>query len=184
MDVQKYMPSCEIHTFDFTNYVYKIPPNLNISYHVWGLKPSYEEDLSRFVGINFAQQLWKRNQGVFKTIQETRKELGHEHRTIDVFKIDCEGCEWFSYKDWIDPSIDIRQIQIEIHEAPPMVNEFFEDLRDAGFAMFHKEPNIQYTGGKCVEFSFLRMAPTFFGKNGDEDGARGSEENKKKTTGM
>jgi hypothetical protein len=142
------MPSCEIHTFDFTDYSRKIPPNLNISYHVWGLKPSYEEDMAKVGGIShhLTEQWWKRGsgRGTFKTIQQTLKELRHDKRTIDIFKIDCEGCEWFSYKDWINPSIDIRQIQVEVHESPPIVNEFFEGLHDASFAMFHKEPNIHW----------------------------------------
>jgi hypothetical protein len=159
-DVQQRMPSCEIHTFDFTNFARKIPPDLNITYHVWGLKPSYQTH-------NFRQKTPPR--GEFKTIQETLITLGHVNRTIDLFKIDCEGCEWFSYKDWIDPSnVDIRQIQVEVHHAPPMVNEFFQNIHDADFAMFHKEPNIQYADGNCVEFAFLKMARSFFHDEDDE----------------
>jgi hypothetical protein len=162
-DVQQRMPSCDIHTFDFTNYASKIPRDLNITYHVWGLKPSYPTDLTK--GGAFLDRIWERRppRGVFKTIQETVIELGHVNRPIDLFKIDCEGCEWFSYKDWIDPNnVDIRQIQMEVHNAPTIVNEFFQNIHDANFAMFHKEPNIQYADGNCVEFSFLKMARSFF----------------------
>jgi hypothetical protein len=160
-DVQQRMPSCEIHTFDFTNFASKIPPDLNITYHVWGLKPSYR---THNIPQPTRAKLWEQKppRGVFKTIQETLIKLGHVNRTIDLFKIDCEGCEWFSYKDWIDPSVDIRQIQVEVHEAPPIVNEFFQNIHDADFAMFHKEPNIQYADGNCVEFAFLKMARSFF----------------------
>ncbi len=73
------------------------------------------------------------------------------------------GCEWYTYKDWIDRSVDIRQILIKVHRSPPMVNEFFESLHNANYAMFHKEFNVIYVSGKYVEFSFLKMAPTFFG---------------------
>ncbi len=30
--------------------------------------------------------------GEYKTMPQIMKELGHEERVIDVFKIDCEGC--------------------------------------------------------------------------------------------
>jgi hypothetical protein len=167
-DVQQRMPSCEIHTFDFTDFSSEIPPDLNISFHAWGLKPSYQTH--NLTGGFFLQKIWERTppKGVFKTIQETLIKLGHVNRPIDLFKIDCEGCEWFSYKDWIDPnSVDIRQIQVEVHEAPPNVNEFFQNIHDANFAMFHKEPNIQFADGNCVEFSFLKMARSFFHDDDD-----------------
>ena len=96
-------------------------------------------------------------------IQDTIKELGHEGRTIDIFKIDCEGCEWYSYKDWVqDPAVDIRQIQVEVHDTPDLVHDFFQSIHNANFAMFHKEPNIQWAAGNCVEFAFLKLAPSFF----------------------
>ena len=54
--------------------------------------------------------------GKYMSMQETVKELGHENRVIDILKIDCEGCEWFTYKDWLE--FDIRQILVETHNAP------------------------------------------------------------------
>ncbi len=53
-------------------------------------------------------------------------------------------------------------------EAPPNVNEFFQNIHDANFAMFHEEPNIQYASGNCVEFAFLKMARSFFHDVDDE----------------
>jgi hypothetical protein len=78
------------------------------------------------------------------------------------------GCEWRSYKDWLIfliffmGDVDIRQIQVEVHGTPAVAPQFFQDLHDANFVMFHKEPNIQYSDGSCVEFSFLKMAGSFF----------------------
>ena len=53
-------------------------------------------------------------------------------------------------------------------EAPPNVNEFFQNIHDANFAMFHKEPNIQYASGKCVGFAFLKMASSSLHDDNDE----------------
>jgi hypothetical protein len=82
--VQQRMPSCEIHTFDFTDYERRIPLDLNISNHVWGLKPLYQTDLTNG---NFLDRIWEREppRGVFKTIQETVIKLGHVNRPIDLF---------------------------------------------------------------------------------------------------
>mmetsp|Transcript_75631 Transcript_75631/g.210096 ORF Transcript_75631/g.210096 Transcript_75631/m.210096 type:complete len:107 (-) Transcript_75631:48-368(-) len=43
--------------------------------------------------------------------------LGHDaSRTIDLLKIDCEGCELSTLRDWTH--LDIRQILIEVHGVP------------------------------------------------------------------
>jgi Methyltransferase domain len=117
--------ACEIHTFDFTNFSQSVPPNKNIFFHQWGLKSSYEEDKDK-------DEVLKANP--FKTFQETILELGHEGRPIDVFKIDCEGCEWSTYKDWL--AADLRQILVEVHHAPSIAQNFFSDLQRAGYVTF------------------------------------------------
>lgn len=122
---------CEIHTFDFTNFAYKVPKGKNIFFHNWGLKPSYTETkVAKSGGFG---QLDIRNKA-FKTFQETIKELGHEGRPIDIFKIDCEGCEWATYKDWINA--DMRQILVEVHRVPEIAQDFFSDLQKAGYVTF------------------------------------------------
>lgn len=89
----------------------------------------------------------------FKSFPET---LGHETRTIDFLKVDCEFCEWFSYRDWINYG-DVRQLFVETHTLPfphtvrnfwpwPGMDvkptDLFDDLQNAGFIIFSKEPNI------------------------------------------
>jgi hypothetical protein len=72
---------CEIHVFDPGNFA-KDRTDLderNIHFHKWGFKSSYDESYKPVV-----------NYGVFFTVQDTLKKLGHEGRTIDIFKIDCE----------------------------------------------------------------------------------------------
>lgn len=193
---QKRLPgACEIHTFDFTNYAGRVPPGKNIFFHHWGLKPSYNETRNYKLS-RFPQNIPPNKP--FKTFQETVKELGHEGRPIDVFKIDCEGCEWSTYKDWI--GADLRQILVEVHMVPAIAQDFFSDLQKAGyvtyvsllswlvlrtwylhgmmyisttnrsflvscfsFALFlqHKEPNIEYGGGECVEYGMLKLSTEF-----------------------
>jgi Methyltransferase domain len=127
--------TCEIHTFDFTDFSAKVPHNKNIHFHNWGLKASYEEDKDKYEVANFgppSPHLLKTRP--FKTFQETIRELGHEGRPIDIFKIDCEGCEWSTYKDWL--GADLRQILIEVHKVPKIAQDFFSDLQKAGYVTF------------------------------------------------
>jgi hypothetical protein len=72
-------PSCEIHVFDFGGYQRPNDAARNIHYHQWGLEGSKEKSKI------------KREMMSFPDIVKT---LGHEKRTIDILKIDCEGCEW------------------------------------------------------------------------------------------
>lgn len=154
---------CEIHTFDPEPKHADSAPNF-VHYHAWGLKPSYEPPANAVLKMTSTFEML----GVFKTMQETVKELGHDknRRIVDLFKIDCEGCEWISYKDWIGKDaadIDIRQILIELHEHPDVGYEFFESLLREGYVLFHKEPNAfaPQHNGFGVEHSFLKLSKDF-----------------------
>ena len=146
---------CEIHTFDFTDFAHQVPTGKGIIFHHWGFKPSYNETKQTGSG-GFGQV---NAEGTFKTLQETIKELGHKDCPIDIFKIDCEGCEWGTYKDWLET--DIRQILVEVHHVPEVAHEFFSNLQHAGYVTFHKEPNIQFSGGACVEYAMLKLSQDF-----------------------
>jgi hypothetical protein len=37
-------------------------------------------------------------------------ELNHTGRTIDVFKIDCEGCEWNTYNIWFEAPVGLYKL--------------------------------------------------------------------------
>lgn len=141
---------CEVHVFDYSK-DYKRPEDSerNIHFHQWGLQSSQEPQKGR----------------KWKTLPQMIKELGHENRTINVFKIDCEGCEWSTFQDWV--SLDIRQILIETHYLPENRThglEFFDSFAKNNFVMFSKESN-PWAGGKCFEFSYVKMHPDFLGGN-------------------
>eukprot|EP00934_Nitzschia_sp_Nitz4_P000026 Nitzschia sp. Nitz4//scaffold18_size181773//13700//14698//NITZ4_001892-RA/size181773-processed-gene-0.1-mRNA-1//1//CDS//3329539942//26//frame0 len=141
---------CEIHTFDmmFRNDLRgDFAKNLKgiATFHKWGLGTAIQA---------------QRNPQMFKTLAQTMDALGHTNRTIDIFKIDCEGCEWSTVQDWLQQ--DIRQILVETHDAPwPKARDFFFQLHDAGYVIYSKEPNL-YTSGHCVEYGFLKLSLDFF----------------------
>ena len=149
------MKGCEIHTFD---------PTLNkpfvgdeyATFHPWGLG----ED-----GV-VAKQRGKSWEG--KSFETVFRELGHENRTIDVLKIDCEGCEY----DVMPPLMElissgrvkVNQILIELH-LPALKNnvtkfkKFFLAADEAKMRLFHKERNGWGCGGqRCAEYAFASEA--------------------------
>lgn len=145
---------CEIHTFDHT--IGSVPSNLpeqgNMAFHPWGLSRSDR-------GANM------------KSMATIVKALGHEGRTIDILKIDCEGCEWETVKSWFKGGIKIRQVLVEVHAGtkdvvPLPAMEFMSFMKQQGYVIFHKEPNIAWAGGDCIEYAFLRLDINL--QNGEE----------------
>jgi hypothetical protein len=157
--LQHVSPECQVHVFDFGNYkssvLVQTNHNPHVHYHQWGISD--------------------KTSGVFKTLQDTVQELGHVGRTIDIFKIDCEGCELDTFSSWFHADVTLKQILVEIHphmttlfqwkstvKLPETVN-FFTTLHEKGYVITHKEPNIQYQGnGICVEYNFLLLSPEFW----------------------
>eukprot|EP00934_Nitzschia_sp_Nitz4_P000584 Nitzschia sp. Nitz4//scaffold18_size181773//16682//17599//NITZ4_001894-RA/size181773-processed-gene-0.39-mRNA-1//-1//CDS//3329539948//584//frame0 len=141
---------CEIHTFDIITYNKRrgdFAQNLDgiATFHHWGLGTEAQA---------------RKNSDKFKTLAQTMEFLGHANRTIDIFKIDCEGCEWSTVQDWLQQ--DLRQILVETHDAPwPEAKNFFYSLHDAGYVIYSKEPNL-FTKGTAIEYSFLKLSLDFF----------------------
>ena len=78
---------------------------------------------------------------------------------VDIVKVDCEGCE----KDIFTPETlrilhrQRAQILVEFHWhvlTQTNVVELWQRFIEAGYGPFHKEPNIEYTDGSCIEYSF------------------------------
>ena len=85
----------EIHTFDFGDYSKGARDAGGVHYHQVG------------VGQDAPPQ--------FKSVSTIVQELGHGGRVIDIFKIDCEGCEWQTAQHWFHSNVTLRQIQVELH---------------------------------------------------------------------
>jgi len=131
---------CEVHTFDpMKAGTWKAPEG--VKYHSVALGESSPA----------------------KPLAQIVKELGHVGRKIDLFKIDCEGCEWDTFKNWFGSGVDIRQIQVELHwkANPEVIHDFFDFLFQQGYVVFNKEPNTLGCQGECIEYAFLKMAPSF-----------------------
>ena len=158
------VPNCEVHVFDPGRYGSRVTLDSNIHYHQYGLKPSYDTDPALLDGKGELPR------GNFLTLPQIIQELGHQGRTISVMKVDIEGGEWTTFRDWIgvqeEGGVLIQQLLVEVHDTPPIVNTMFAELHKAGYAMFHKEPNAQFAAGDCIEFAWIKLRQSFFGTEG------------------
>lgn len=167
---------CEFHIFDMGNFEGKMPKELKRAhYHKWGLKnqdPNFTPPRPR--GLSWFKKLLNANSKTtlsgqkFYGLLDTIKMLGHEKLdVIDIFKIDCEGCEWETYTDWLAEGVPtLHQIQVEVHKVPGEVAlNFFDTLEAAGYLRYHKEANIQF-GSSCIEYGMVKVSTDFMnGKN-------------------
>jgi hypothetical protein len=100
----------------------------------------------------------------YKSLKTVVNELGHKNKVIDIFKIDCEGCEWSTASQWFEAPVTLRQILVETHKSDVIKTpRFFDILYENNYVIFHKEPNIAYSGSKnmAMEFALLKLSPTF-----------------------
>lgn len=81
------------------------------------------------------------------TLPTMRLMLGHNERVIDIFKIDCEGCEFDTFRTWFNPiekqseNLPV-QILIEVHwRDPKSARSLLEYLMDLDYVVFRREPN-------------------------------------------
>ena len=100
---------CEIHTFDIVaqragmNYS-SLLEAINVTFHHWGIgTPEQAEESAR-----------NPDRPPMHTLEQTMEMLNHTGRTIDIFKIDCEGCEWIVYPQLLQSPSLLRQILVEV----------------------------------------------------------------------
>jgi len=153
-------PHLEIHTFDHTIGSRPSRKPAHVHFHPWGIGPSlpipHPPPLNNGTGI--------------KSLSDIVTLLGHWGRQIHVFKIDTEGAEFETLppllEDGTFAKLRIQQVQIEIHKnTPAKVHRLLQAFRLAGYAIFHKEPNIQFPMSSrdvCVEYAFVRLDPGFW----------------------
>ena len=108
--------------------------------------------------------------GPVRALDELLAMNGHKHRSLSLVKIDCEGCEWSTVRDWI--GVGARQILVETHglpspqgtprarwyQKPLNLTEYFGMYRDNGYVLFSKERN----GKWAAELGFMKMADDFW----------------------
>lgn len=80
---------CEVFAFDCTSTVLNRSLAPNVTFYPWCVGT---EDLELNIGDGAV--LKGRSSGIFKTLPEIMKELGHTERQLTILKMDCEGCEW------------------------------------------------------------------------------------------
>lgn len=165
----EWFPNCEIHVFDPDPQYAREDDAVknNIHYHPWGLRTSVDATFHRGVFPEHFE---------FLSFQEIQKRLGHENRRIDILKIDCEGCEFTTYKDWLQSTVDIRQVLVETHRLPAVPSQFFDRFFDMGFVPFSKEANSHpnaMPSGEYFEWAWIRLHPDFLNRTSSlfNDGA-------------
>ena len=162
METKMGVGTCEYHIFDMGDYEKDMPKELERGYyHRWGIKAQEEHS-----GLDHGPP--KPGQEYYG-LKDTIQMLGHETLdSIDVFKMDCEGCEWTSFGSWLDPDMpDLMQILVELHKPPKEIaTKFFDTLQAAGYVRFHKEVNTICPEAGAIEYSpFLKLAKDFFPKS-------------------
>ncbi|GAQ91678.1 hypothetical protein KFL_008330010 [Klebsormidium nitens] len=92
--------------------------------------------------------------------------LGHSF--VDILKVDCEGCEFASFRNLFQPNaeVPVGQFLVETHsryrEMGPDGNDFsqvsrlLQEYEDAGLRLFHVEPNWRWWPNG-VEWAFINV---------------------------
>ena len=161
--MHKLNPRCKIFTFDHTTDGRGCPSF--VSFHKIGL------------GVQDAD-VDSRGRGPIMSLSNMLKVAGLSNSTVDVFKIDCEGCERFVWPAFSQAFLG--QILIELHGSSwngstQNVDSFFEAMVANGYVIFHKEPNTLGCRGNCIEYGFLKVAPSFHAQAGRMSGHAGHE---------
>jgi hypothetical protein len=137
-ELHNHLPQCKISVFDHTVSNPSPPPFVN------------------FFSFGLGSE---NNDNSIITLDSAFQKAGVSSSSgVDILKIDCEGCEYDVYSQFVSSKYLISQILIEIHfRNSASVHKMFQTLTNNNYVVFHKEPNIMYSGGDCVEYGFLKL---------------------------
>lgn len=89
-----------------------------------------------------------------------------------------EGAEFYTLppllRNGVFEVLGVQQVLLEVHRNPPAkIHALFRAFHEAGYAIFHKEPNIQFPlsgTDVCVEYGFVKLHPAFWQAGEEEKG--------------
>lgn len=134
---------CEVFSFDPSMGVGDHQHAPHVTFKAIGLSSRDSDNYQPNVDV-YVQNIarWR-----VRTLASVRKMLEHEHRTLDILKIDVESYEWGVMREILSSGqlSSVRQLLIEWHIFPnePFRNHFpdmykvLQDLQAAGFRLFH-----------------------------------------------
>jgi len=128
VDLHRQFPNCTIDVYDGTNFGRGAIRNAPPFIH--------------FHPVNFDERTW----------------MKHHGQVIDIFKIDCEGCEFTAVPSFVE-HLCPEQFMIEVHAGLPSLHARADKLMSTlnrTHGIFYKEPNIQHSDGTCLEFAWRR----------------------------
>ena len=175
-DVHERAPHCRIDTYDGTLTEQKrsqIPSYVQFHDQNWDVR-----SVEQFTPLAQQQQ---NVSGAPSTGGHSRGGGGGGGgHVINLLKIDCEGCEMVALLPFL-ARVPVRQIVMEIHgclivksvsirqrnglaahPARPVhildaMHAFMWGVYELGYRIYAAEPNLMYSDGTCIEFSFLKV---------------------------
>jgi len=153
----------DVHSFDPTSKFYaehSAHRARGVSFHYMGLKSNLAHCSSQrnITTLRSAElnAVYGDLGGELRTLADIRQQLGHHHRHIAAFKIDCEGCEWDAFYEMsrTEPHAlnGVAMIVMELHQVMELkmaneadmrkFQEFFEYIFERqGFRFFYLHHN-------------------------------------------
>ncbi|XRB17673.1 methyltransferase [Pseudoscourfieldia marina] len=147
---------CTIHIYDHTS----IPPTPGVDI------PAHLMHLVKFHRTAFGTTVVDEQTTTLSVMVDNLIQAAGTDR-VDIFKIDCEGCEFSSFQSPENVQIvqkKVVQMQMEIHFGPNSLqqvsNLWFAMVNKFGMVPFHKEANIEFPmggDGLALELAFLNQ---------------------------
>jgi len=156
---------CEIHVFNpyglrkdnGGDFPMNTLVGMNTHLHLWGFEKS-------------GSKLLDPKAPDIKSLQDTVQVLGHGNRTVDLFVLDCGGCELDIVEDWFDRSwfvnnqrngVDLMQVIVKVHSARhKIMDNFFNTILRNGYVTYFKGKKER--GGGSRWYGFLKLSPDYF----------------------